>query len=80
MLWQGNRTADDFWGPPGRDEPYFAAVTRAYGQSAEEFRKAVPRWELAVDRLDQAAVGGPAPPRKTSSSTRTTRPCGTPSP
>jgi Mg-chelatase subunit ChlD len=62
MLWQGNRTADDFWGPaPGRDEPYFAPVARAYGQAAEKLRKGVPRWEAAVDQLAQAARAGVQP-------------------
>ena len=62
MLWQGNRTADDFWGPAaGQQEPYFASVARAYGESAEKLRKAVPRWEAAVGQLVEAARQGVQP-------------------
>jgi hypothetical protein len=62
MLWQGNRTADDFWGPAGgQQEPYFASVARAYGESAEKLRKGVPRWEAAIAQLLDAARQGVQP-------------------
>ena len=62
MLWQGNRSADDFWGPAaGQQEPYFAAVARAYGESAEKLRKGVPRWQEAVGILQEAARQGVQP-------------------
>jgi Mg-chelatase subunit ChlD len=66
MLWQGSRTADDFWGPaqgrgPEGATSYFAPVARAYGESAEKLRQGVSRWKAAVDQLAQAARQGVQP-------------------